>query len=101
MPITNVTSTLRTLLHHLEAERRHLDHQIAAIRNALDGATGPGSVGRIRRDTKSARPRMGAAARRADSQRIKAYWAKGKPKANQYTFSANGLPGAATPKAAW
>jgi hypothetical protein len=92
MPITNVTATLRTLLRQLEAERGHLDHQIAAIRDALDGATRPGSVGRIRRGTKPARPRMSAAARRAVSQRMKTYWAKrkgqrakgkGKPKAKQ------------------
>jgi len=81
MPITNITATLRTLLRHLEAERQHLDHQIAAIRNALDGATRPGSVGRIRRGTKPARPRMSPAARRAVSQRMKAYWAKRKVRA--------------------
>ena len=94
MPIANVTSTLRTLLRHLETERQRLDHQIAAIRNALDGATRPGSVGRIRRGAKSARSGMSAAARRAVSQRMKTYWAKrkgqrakgmgkGKPKAKQ------------------
>ena len=90
MPIPKVTATLRTLLRHLETERQHLDHQIAAIRDVLDGATRPGSVGRLRRDTKPARPRMGAAARRAVSQRMKAYWAKrtgqkakGKPKTKE------------------
>jgi hypothetical protein len=65
----------------LEAERQHLDHQIAAIRNALDGASRPGSVGRIRRGAKPARPRMSAAARRAVSQRMKTYWAKRKARA--------------------
>ena len=90
MPIANVTSTLRTLLRHLEAERQHLDRQIAVIRKALDGAIRPGSVGRIRRGTKPARARMSAAARRAVSQRMKAYWAKRK---------GQGAKGKAKPKA--
>jgi hypothetical protein len=77
MPV-NVMATLRAALQQLEAQRAHIDRQIAAVRSALDGL-GPGagqsrsvrSTARVRR-----RRRMGVAARRAVSQRMKAYWAK-------------------------
>ena len=90
MPIANVTATLRTLLRRPEADRQHLDHQITAIRDALDGATRPGHVARTRRGSKPVRPRMCAAARRAVSQRMKVYWAKRK---------GQGAKGKAKPKA--
>jgi hypothetical protein len=84
----SVTATLRKALHRLEAERQRIDRQISAIRSVL------GEAGQRRRPTpptarphaKVSRPRMSAAARRAVSQRMKAYWAKrraAKPKGNQ------------------
>ncbi len=79
MPI-NVRMTLRQALRQLEAERSHIDGQIAALRGALDGlgdsrlSRAPSSsAGPVRR-----RRRMSAGARHAASQRMKAYWAKRK-----------------------
>jgi hypothetical protein len=79
MPV-NVMATLRSALRQLEAQRAHIDRQIAGVRSALDGlGTGAGqrrpvrSTAQVRR-----RRRMSAAARRAVSQRMKAYWAKRK-----------------------
>jgi hypothetical protein len=77
MPV-NVMATLRSALRQLEAQRAHMDRQVAAVRSALDGlGTGVGqrrsvrSTAQVRR-----RRRMSAAARRALSHRMKAYWAK-------------------------
>ncbi len=88
MPI-NVTMTLRQALRQLEAERGNIDRQIAALRGALDGLGGPKGRGGRSRPSGSVRRRrpMSATAKRALSQRMKAYWAKrravkmkGKPK---------------------
>ena len=68
MPV-DVARTLRQALAKLEAEKQRLDHQVAAIRSIL-GNVGGRTVSRGRR-----RRRMSAAARRAVSQRMKAYWA--------------------------
>jgi hypothetical protein len=71
-----VTATLRKALHQLEAERQGIERQIRAIRLVL------GESGQRRGPTTShpranaTRPRMSASARRAVSQRMKAYWAK-------------------------
>jgi tagatose-1,6-bisphosphate aldolase non-catalytic subunit AgaZ/GatZ len=73
-----VTFTLRQALRQLEAERQRIDRQISAIRSVL------GETGQQRKPTrpaahpgaKTSRPRMSAAARRAVSQRMKAYWVK-------------------------
>ena len=77
MPI-NVTPALRTALRKLETERSRIDRQIAAIQSALDGLGGPTSRGRRSHPSRSTRRRgrMTATARRALSQRMKAYWAK-------------------------
>ena len=71
MPV-DVTRTLRQALSQLMSERDRLDNQISRLRAALDG-TGGGAraVGGGRRR----RRRMSAEARRAVSQRMKAYWA--------------------------
>ncbi len=79
MPI-NVMPTLRKALRHLETERSRIDRQVAALRGALDGL---GGARRRGRSSPPARPvrrrrRMSATARRAISQRMKAYWAKRK-----------------------
>jgi hypothetical protein len=66
MPV-NVTRTLQQALHQIQAERDRLDRQLRTIRAAL-GGDGRSAVRRHRRP-------MSAAARRAVSQRMKAYWA--------------------------
>lgn len=70
MPV-DVTRTLRQALTQLEAERERIDRQIRTLHAALDGA-GAGRAGAVggRR-----RRRMSAQARKAVSQRMKAYWA--------------------------
>ena len=70
--MADLAGTLRRALLELESERNRIDGQIAAIQSVLGGGGGrrgrrPGSTGR--------RP-MSPAARRAVSQRMKAYWAK-------------------------
>jgi hypothetical protein len=91
---TDVTATLRTVLHELEAEKEHLDRQIGAVRSALDGAV-PSPTRNVARQggqrrsmtaaevgagATTSRPRrrrrMSAAARAAVGRRMKAYWAK-------------------------
>lgn len=81
----NLDRTLRAALHALEAEKAHIDRQIAALKAALQ-LTPRGSAFRIvtrnRATTRSARitrrrrRRMSHAQRLAVSQRMKAYWAK-------------------------
>lgn len=68
MPI-NVTATLKKALQTLESEGARIAYQITAIRQVLNG-TGATTTPATRRR------RMSAAARRAVSQRMKAYWAK-------------------------
>ena len=70
MPV-DVTRTLRQALSQLESERDRLETQIGRLRSALDGVGGGGRAGAVRRR----RRRMSADARRAVSQRMKAYWA--------------------------
>jgi hypothetical protein len=72
MPI-DVTATLRQALSQLEAERARLDRQLAAVRMVL-GATAP-------RNSPRARKPLSAAARKAISRRMKAFWAKRRAKA--------------------
>lgn len=76
----SVTSALRKELHQLEKDRERIDRQIGALRSVLD-ETGPArtlaSRAKPKRRTPKRRP-MSAAARRAVSQRMKAYWEKRK-----------------------
>jgi hypothetical protein len=67
MPV-NIVPTLRYALRRLEAEKRQVDSQIAALRGAVDSVDGTGQ--------RRARRRMSASARAAVSRRMKAYWAK-------------------------
>jgi hypothetical protein len=77
----NLDSTLQKALKELRAERERISGQIAAIQTVL-GADGSrsrrpaakGSASRGKRAPKS----MSAAARKAVSRRMKAYWAKRK-----------------------
>ncbi len=73
-----VTAALRQAIRHLETEREGIDRQIAAIQSVLGDSgrrTGP-SARTVRPRVKVKRRRMSAAARKAVSQRMKAYWAK-------------------------
>ena len=77
--LPNLTAPLRKALHTLEAEKRRIDRQLAAVRAALEtlggkGQRTPSPYTRAR----ARRRRMSAAARRAVSRRMKAYWAKRK-----------------------
>jgi len=74
--MASVTSTLRKALRQLERERERIDRQIGALRSVLDQpgtARTPASPARPNRPKPERRP-MSAAARRAVSQRMKAYW---------------------------
>jgi hypothetical protein len=66
----DIMKTLRTALSQLQADRARLDRQISAIHTALGG----GTDGRVQQPRR--RRRMSPAARRAVSQRMKAYWAQ-------------------------
>lgn len=65
----DISKTLRQALARLEAEQARIARQVSAIRSVLGSTDGRGA-GRPRR-----RRRMSAAARKAVSQRMKAYWA--------------------------
>ena len=79
MPI-DVTTTLRKILKQLQTEQARIAQQIATIQAVLKG----NPVGRrpATRPTAPPKPsrkhRMSAAARKAVSQRMKAYWTKRK-----------------------
>jgi hypothetical protein len=76
MPI-DVSQTLRRALNELEAERGRLDRQISAIRAVIGGGDGrSASAGAGARTGARRRRHMSAEARRAVSQRMKAYWAQ-------------------------
>ncbi len=75
--VPSLTASLRKALRQLEAAKQRIDEQINAVRAALKvvgdrnrGAPAPST------HTKARRRRMSAAARRAVSKRMKAYWAK-------------------------
>ncbi len=77
----NLRATLARALRGLQTERARLDRQIAALQTAL------ASLGGRTRSAAAPRPRrpkrMSAAARRAISARMKAYWAKRKAAARR------------------
>ena len=83
--MASVTSTLRTALHQLEKDRERLDRQIRAIRSVLDES---GTARALASRATPSRPKpkrrpMSVAARRAVSQRMKAYWDKRKAAAGK------------------
>jgi hypothetical protein len=69
----DISKTLRRSLTELRSERTRLDQQISAIETALGALGGRGRAA-------SGKPRqrrpMNPAARKALSQRMRAYWAK-------------------------
>lgn len=77
--VPKLTAPLRKALRQLEAEKRRIDREITAVRAALEalGDKGRGTPPSSPR-AKPRRRRMSATARRALSQRMKAYWAKRK-----------------------
>ena len=68
----DVRGMLKKALGQLEGQKLKIEGQIASLRLALNGA-GPGRA-TARKARK--RPHLSAAARRAASRRMKAYWAK-------------------------
>ena len=70
----DISKTLRRSLTELRSERTRLDQQISAIETAL-GALG-GRGGRAASGKPRQRRPMNPAARKALSQRMRAYWAK-------------------------
>ncbi len=73
-----VTAVLRKALIQLEKDRQEIDQKIAGIRTLIDVKAGGRRATAARRSParpKAKRRRMSAAARRAVSQRMKAYWA--------------------------
>ena len=77
--VSKLTASLRKALRQLETEKRRIDCEITAVRAALEalGDKGRGTPASSTR-AKARGRRMSAAARRAVSQRMKAYWAKRK-----------------------
>ena len=76
--LPNLTAPLRKALRQLEAEQQRIDREMAAVRAALEalGDRGRRTPAPPTRAKVPRRRRMSAAARRAVSQRMKAYWAK-------------------------
>ena len=81
--MATLTSTFRKALRQLERERERIDRQIGAIRSVLD-RSGPAKTPAPRATpTRPTRRPLSAAARRAVSQRMKAYWDKRKAAAGK------------------
>ena len=76
--LPKVMAPLRKALGQLETEKQRIDREIAAVRAALEalGDRGRRAPAPPTRAKVTRRRRMSAAARRAVSQRMKAYWAK-------------------------
>ena len=74
----DVTKPLRKALLTLHAEKERIERQITGIQRALSVLTGEPHTERAQRATRQAPPHraMSAKARKALSQRMKAYWAK-------------------------
>ena len=72
----DIGKTLRRSLAELRSERMRLDQQISAIETALGALVGRGGRGRTASGMPRQRRPMNPAARKALSQRMRAYWAK-------------------------
>jgi hypothetical protein len=70
----DVAVALRRALTELESQREHLDHKITAIRAVLGGSV-DGRPTAAPRGGQRRRRRMSAEARKAVSDRMRAYWA--------------------------
>ena len=73
-----VNRTLQKALRSLTRDRERIDRQISTIQHVLNPKTMPGGVAAVRRKPmgRRSRRRLSAAARKAVSTRMKAYWAK-------------------------
>lgn len=71
-----VVATLRRALTQLQDERHRIDRQLTAVQAALTAVAGPIARRQARGNPSPRRRRMSAAARKAISKRMKAYWAK-------------------------
>ena len=76
--MVDVTKMLQQALQSLQTDRARIDRQIAAVEQALGRRDGYRMAGRRAptRTTGRKRRSMSAAARKAVSVRMKAYWAK-------------------------
>ncbi len=76
--LPDVTKPLRKALAQLQAEKQRIDRQITGIERALSVLTGgsPKDGPRAAPRPIPRRPKMSVKARKALSQRMKAYWAK-------------------------
>jgi len=81
----DVTKTLQKALRELRADREKISRQIAMIQKVLgtDSQARRPRKNRVGAPGKPARRRMSAAARKAVSRRMKAYWAKRKAEATK------------------
>lgn len=80
----NVNATLQKALSQLEAERRQIDKQIAAIRDVLGSSQRGKRKKAAARGARRSGRRMTAVQKKAVSQRMKKYWA-GRRKAKSAT----------------
>jgi len=80
----NLERTLRKALKELRAERDRFSRQIVAIEKVLaaDSPRRRRRKGRAKMRGKPVQKRMSAAARKAVSRRMKAYWAKRRAEAS-------------------
>jgi len=74
--VPKLTAPLRKGLRQLEAEKERIDREIAALRTALEALEDTSRRVPTSTRTRARRRAMSAAARRAVSRRMKAYWAK-------------------------
>jgi hypothetical protein len=76
--ILKLVAPLRKALRTLEVEKRRIEQQITVVQAALKGLEGKRKSAPIPSAPrpKAKQRKMSAAARRAVSQRMKAYWAK-------------------------
>lgn len=76
--ILKLVAPLRRALRTLEVEKRRIERQIMVVQAALEGLEGKGKSAPTVSTTrpKAKKRRLSAAARRAASQRMKAFWAK-------------------------
>jgi hypothetical protein len=81
--ILKLVAPLRKALRTLEVEKRRIERQIRVVQAALEGLEGKQKSAPTASTIhpKSKKRKMSAAARRAVSQRMKAFWAKRKAKA--------------------
>jgi hypothetical protein len=84
MPL-KLVAPLRKALRTLEVEKRRIERQITAVQAALEGLEGKRKPARTAPTPrpKAKQRKMSAAARRAVSQRMKAFWAKRRAEAGK------------------